>query len=65
LAGFPAENEPGDSRNSSFIPKKGFEDKVEHAPSSYAARDHRKNFGQEKKACIELPNRPSGNGTTG
>jgi hypothetical protein len=27
---------------------------------SYAAQDHREKIGQEKKTCIELPNRPSG-----
>jgi hypothetical protein len=32
---------------------------------SYAAHDHRENIEQEKKACIEIPKRPSGNGTTG
>ena len=55
---------PGGSPKSHSL-LKVFEDKVEHATSSYATRDYRKNFGQEKKACIELPNRPSGNGTSG
>ncbi len=32
---------------------------------SYATHDDRKNANQEKKACIEIPNRLSGNSTTG
>jgi hypothetical protein len=29
---------------------------------SYAAHDDRENIEQEKKACIEVPHPPSGNG---
>ena len=42
-------NEPGSSYQPYSVLKKGFEDKVERAPRSYAARDHRKNRNGQRR----------------
>jgi hypothetical protein len=49
LAGFPAEKEPGDSHNTSFIAEKISRTRL-NMLSSYAAHDHRKKCDQKKKA---------------